>query len=253
MSEIEYTRITKYQNEMNLVPLRNFTSVEIDLFFAICTKLKDQGTDKVRYSFNDLKSLSNYHPNNTQERFISDLEHVYDKMQGLTYTERTEHKIKKFILFTYYEIDKKEKYIEIALNPELEHILNNLTGNFTRFELKELTGIKSSYSKHMFRLLKQYRTTGYFKIEISDFRDRLDIPDSYRMTDITKRVLNTIERDLQNIFKGLNIEKIKKGKQIKFLEFRFQKEEPNAEKKRELIFNEELRIQSEKYMRALFK
>lgn len=250
MSEIEFSRITKYQNEMNLVPLRNFTAVEIDLFFAICTKLKERGTKKVRYEFEDLKSLSNYHPKNTTERFINDLEHVYDKMQGLTYTERSQDKIKKFVLFTYYEIDTKEKYIEISLNPELEHILNNLTGNFTRFELQELTGIKSSYSKHMFRLLKQFRKTGYLKIEINDFRDRLDVPESYRMTDINKRVLNPIMRDLSTIFEGLNIDKIKKGKSIKYLEFRFKKES-SSKKKKEIVFDENLREQSEKIMGEL--
>ena len=29
-----------YQNEMNLVPLRKFTSTEIDIFFSLCNKLK---------------------------------------------------------------------------------------------------------------------------------------------------------------------------------------------------------------------
>ncbi|WP_232782727.1 replication initiation protein [Macrococcoides caseolyticum] len=167
-----------------------------------------------------------------------------------TYTERSEDKIKKFVLFTYYEIDTKEKYIEISLNPELEHILNNLTGNFTRFELQELTGIKSSYSKHMFRLLKQFRKTGYLKIEINDFRDRLDVPESYRMTDINKRVLNPIMRDLSTIFEGLNINKIKKGKSIKYLEFRFKKED-SSKKKKEILFDENLREQSEKIMGEL--
>ncbi len=29
-----------YKNEMNLVPLRRFTATEINLFFAMCNKLK---------------------------------------------------------------------------------------------------------------------------------------------------------------------------------------------------------------------
>lgn len=39
-----------YHNEMNLAPLRKFTSVEIDLFFAMCNKLKEQDTNKLYYS-----------------------------------------------------------------------------------------------------------------------------------------------------------------------------------------------------------
>ena len=33
-----------YKNEMNLVPLRRFTATEINLFFAMCNKLKEQDT-----------------------------------------------------------------------------------------------------------------------------------------------------------------------------------------------------------------
>ncbi len=32
--------------EMNLVPLRRFTSTEVDLFFTLCNKLKEQDTRK---------------------------------------------------------------------------------------------------------------------------------------------------------------------------------------------------------------
>ncbi|GAB5810198.1 hypothetical protein JMUB7514_27440 [Staphylococcus aureus] len=34
-----------YKNEMNLVPLRRFTATEINLFFAMCNKLKEQDTN----------------------------------------------------------------------------------------------------------------------------------------------------------------------------------------------------------------
>ncbi len=30
-----------YKNEMNLVPLKRFTTTEINLFFAMCNKLKE--------------------------------------------------------------------------------------------------------------------------------------------------------------------------------------------------------------------
>lgn len=213
--------ITVYKNEMNLVPLRNFTSAEIDLFFAICTKLKDEGTRKVRYDFSELKSISDYY-SRSLDRFVQDLEKVYDKMLRLTYTKRNSKSITKFVLFTTYHINIEEQYLDISINKDLEYILNNLTGNFTKFELKELTALKSTYSKNMFRLLKQFRSTGYFKINIEDFRERLDVPNSYRMSDIDKHVLKYIKDDLKNIFKNLTVNKIKgKGRKITHLEFIF--------------------------------
>ena len=76
-----------YRNEMNLVPLRKFTSTEVDLFFTLCNKLKEQDTRRLEIYFDELKHLSNYY-SRSQDRFVKDLEHVYDKMLNLTYTER---------------------------------------------------------------------------------------------------------------------------------------------------------------------
>ena len=89
-----------------------------------------------------------------------------------------------------------------------------------------MTHLKSTYAKNMFRLLKQYKHTGYVKINIADFRNRLDIPKTYQMNDITKRVLKPIINELSSIFNNLNINKIKakKGRKIECLEFTFDAE-----------------------------
>lgn len=177
--------------------------------------------------FDELKELSNYSPKTRNiNRFVDDLQRVYDKMLDIRYTIRTETKIKKFVLFYKYEIDISEKYLEIATSLDLKYILNSITNNFTKFELKEMTHLKSTYSKNMFRLLKQYKHTGYMKIKTDDFRERLDVPKSYRMTDINKNVFKPIVRDLNAIFSNLHINKIKakKGRKIEWLEFTFDAE-----------------------------
>ncbi len=89
-----------------------------------------------------------------------------------------------------------------------------------------MTHLKSTYSKNIFRLLKQYKHTCYFKIQIDDFRERLDIPKSYRMTHINQKVLTPIIKELSMIFNNLHISKIKakKGRKIEWLEFTFDAE-----------------------------
>ena len=214
-----------YKNDMNLVPLRKFNNTEVNLFFTLCNKLKDKGNLTVNVPFEELKELSNYY-NHDKKLFIQDLEKFYDKVFSLTYREETENVIRKFILFTKVEIYKDKEYVAIGVNPDLEHIINSLTSNFTKFELKEMTHLKSTYSKHMFRILKQYKHTGYVKIKIDDFRERLDIPNSYRMTNINQKVLAPIIKELGFIFNNLNINKIKakKGRKIEWLEFTFDAE-----------------------------
>ena len=73
----------------------------------------------------------------------------------------------------------------------------------------------------MFKLLAQYNTTGIYNISIDDFRKKLDIPRSYRMTHINKSVLTPILTELPSYFKNLKLEKIKKGRNIDRLKFTF--------------------------------
>lgn len=223
-----------YKNEMNLVPLRNFNSVEIDIFFSLCNKLKENGVDKVRVSFEELKAISNFSKTERHsELFLSYLEKVYDKMLRLNYRTEDTKQIKKFVLFYDYTIDKEEKFIEISTHPNLIYILNSITGNFTKFELEEFTQLKSSYAKNMYRLLKQYKHTGYFKIKTEDFKERLDVAKSYQMSDINKRVFTPIMNELSPIFPNLQINKIKakKGRKIEWLEFTFEPEKRIHSKK----------------------
>jgi plasmid replication initiation protein len=224
---------------MNLVPLRKFNNTEVNLFFTLCNKLKDKGNLTVNVPFEELKELSNYYSHD-KKLFIQDLEKFYDKVFSLTYREETENVIRKFILFTKVEIYKDKEYVAIGVNPDLEHIINSLTSNFTKFELREMTHLKSTYSKHMFRILKQYKHTGYVKIKIDDFRERLDIPNSYRMTNINQKVLAPIIKELGFIFNNLNINKIKakkKGRKIEWLEFTFDAEKRIHSKRQPQMVN----------------
>lgn len=216
----------RYKNELNLVPMRNFDSVEMNLFFSICAKMKDKGLSKVQFTFEDLRELSAYKPTSIK-RFSDDLEAVYNKMLQLTYRTEEAGIREKFILFTGYRIDENNQTVDISVNPELAYIINELSSEFTKFELQEFTGIRSSYAKTMYRLLKQYRSTGFYIVKIEDFREILSIPNSYQMSDIDKQVLKPIKNELSEFFDPLKIKKIKarKGNRIAMIEFRFKEKQ----------------------------
>ena len=217
-----------YKDEMNTVPLRNFNSKEMDLFFSICSKMRNEELSTVSFDFQDLRDLSNYKMTAT-DHFISDLENIYSKLIELDFRIETEEKIIKFVLFTKYEIDKINETISIRINDEFKHILNNIFDNFTKFELEEFTTLRSSYSKTAYRLLKQFRQSGYYIVQIDEFRRLFDIPKSYQMSDIDKRVLERIEDELPEFFKDLKITKLRgKGRRKRFIEhieFKFRPED----------------------------
>lgn len=204
--------IVKYKNELNTIPLRNFKNNEVDIFFGICSKMRERDLETISLSFDELKSIVNY-PSRSIERFMDDIESMYDKMIQLTYRQvDQEGNRKKFILFTDFEISKTNQIAKIGVNPKFKYILNSLEKEFTRFELEEFTRLRSNYSKAIYRLLKQFRTTGYYEEKIDIFRELLDIPKSYTTSDIDKRVLKPAIKELQYIFKNLNFKKIRNPK-----------------------------------------
>jgi plasmid replication initiation protein len=101
-------------------------------------------------------------------------------------------------------------------------------GEFTKFELEEFTELQSSYSKTAYRLLKQYRKSGYYIVQIDEFRRLFDVPESYKMGNIDQRIFDRIEDELPKYFKGLKINKLRgKGKRkryIEYIEFKFEPE-----------------------------
>ncbi|EOA3510694.1 replication initiation protein, partial [Enterococcus faecalis] len=105
----------------------------------------------------------------------------------------------------------------------LDYIINGLTTEFSRFELSAFTSIRSTYAKTLFRLLMQYRSTGYYVVSIEDFRELLDIPEYYQMGNIDQKVLKPAMKELHNYFENLEVTKIKakKGNKIAKLEFTF--------------------------------
>ena len=231
--------IVKYHNNFNSVALKNFNGVEIDLLMAICSKLKNEDINEIKLEFSDLRRMINS-KHRGELRFIQNLEQMYKKLLNLSIRIETEDKITNFILFTKYEILKKQKIIIIKINEEFKFLLNKLINNFTRFELNEFISLKSNYSKEIYRRLKQFKHTGIWKIKMNNFRELLNIPEKYRMSEIDKKVLKISMEELNKYFK---IIKIKKGRKIEFLEFKFIPEKKYNEKvessDRELSFPDE--------------
>ena len=214
----------KYRNELNMITLKKFNAKEMDLFFALCARMKDKGLNNIVFSFEELKELSDYRTT-AIKAFTDDLDSLYSKMLQLTYRDEYDDdgSFRRFVLFTSFDVNVKKQTVEVSINPKLEGILNGLTTEFSKFELSAFTSLRSTYAKTLFRLLMQYRSTGYYVVNIEEFRELLNIPDYYQMGNIDQKVLKPAMKELNNYFEDLEITKIKakKGTKIAKLEFTF--------------------------------
>ena len=56
--------------------------------------------------------------------------------------------IKRFVLFTGFEINVSKMFVDVSVNPKLDYIINGLTTEVSRFKLSAFTSIRSTYAKH---------------------------------------------------------------------------------------------------------
>ena len=198
--------VLKYNNNFNNISLRNFNANELDILMAICSRMKEKEEEVITFHFDKLKKLINY-SDNTPATFVKDLESTYDKLISIKLKVGDERRFIKFVLFTRYSVDMEEKIVEIAVNKEFAWVLNALNVSFTAFELKEFLSLKSSYAKEFYRRMKQFKSTGIWRVSIEEFRKMLDISEKYKIGEIDKWVLKPIQKELGDRF-NLKIKKL---------------------------------------------
>ena len=205
--------VVKYHNDLNTVNMRGWTKEEMNFMFAVLSKAKEKGTDLIEFDKTQLTELAQYSIRNNM-RLHDVLKNLVDHVTEMKYIEETTHSYEVMNLFQRFKVQWNEDYSEmhatIRVSSDFEYILNQLNANFTKFELDEFIKLRSTYAKQMYRLLKQWRTKGYREYSVKDLRYLLAIPDCYKSSDIDKRVLKPIQKELSSVFQELKVKPIKK-------------------------------------------
>ncbi|EDO7618096.1 RepB family plasmid replication initiator protein [Campylobacter coli] len=214
--------IVKYHNDFNKIKLPRFTEIEQDLLCGLMVKLKEE-KNKVTFYPSDLRNiLKSDYDNESLLKFTSSLKEKFFKAD-FTIIEKTiidkeeltaYRTINLFTEFAVYVFENEDngknelRSIEIQVNPRFEYILNQLTANFTSFELAEFIALSGKYTKTLYRLLKQFRTTGKAYFEWEEFKRIMDIPENYEMHNIDKWILKPAIKELskeRNLFDQIRV------------------------------------------------
>lgn len=210
--------IVKYHNQMNEISFGTFKEKELDLFFSICYKLKEQGTKEVDLTFSELKNLIG--ENKNLKRLKNNIDSLNKKLAMINHQiEIRPNVFERFVLFTNFTTDYNENILTIKVNDKFSYILNNLINKYTKFDLLDFISLKSIYSKNMFKLLKQWESLNKIECSLDEIKEKLNIPKAYSTSDFNKRVLIPIMEELPQYFSNLKLEKIKTGKKVTSLKF----------------------------------
>lgn len=199
--------IVRYNNDLNnKTYLKNFNALELNFFMAICSKIKEQGTVEVNFTFNELKKKIQYDRETTRntDNFISKLRSTNKKILNSICEIETKDYIDQFVLFPTFRISKKNGTLTVRINQDYAYLLNDFS-NFTEFGLANFIKLSSKYVKLLYKELMQFKSTGKAFFKMEDFRKKLDIPDSYNFSKVKDRILLSSIKDFSFIFKKFKI------------------------------------------------
>lgn len=200
--------IVNWNNDLTNFSLKGLTPSELDIFLGICYRCQHQGTRTIKITFDELRGLS-YFSSKDGDRFCDKVIAVNKKLLSLSFEVNDGHVYYGFSLFSMYKIDTDNEYVEIAVDEHLAYLLNDFEKNYTSMELFEHASMPSTYSKAVYKKLRQFRNQDkpFWKVSYQEFRDYLNIPNSYASNNIDQSIMPQIIKDNSKYFNNLKVEK----------------------------------------------
>ena len=139
--------IVKFSNQFNNVALKKFDAVHLDVLMAIASRVREKGTATVEFSFEELRGLMRLRKNLTNKQLADKIVQTNARLLALNYMFTDEEGgIVQFALFTEFRTLPRTATLTVAVNQKFAFLLNDLTSQFTRFELAEFADLKSKYA-----------------------------------------------------------------------------------------------------------
>lgn len=212
--------IVKYGNSANDYPVFKLTEVEQNIFMTLLSYQTFTQSQTIETNLYDILDKLGGNRNTSLAELEQLANSLIIKICNPKFSLITDEKIIAFVCFDKVEYDRKTYDLKVHIQDDFYQIIKNHKMGFTRFELAEFITLSGNFTKTLYRHLKQYRIKGFWAVPIEEFRRLLNIPDSYKMCDIDKRVLKPAikqlsrEHDLFDTvrvpFRNLKVEKIKK-------------------------------------------
>lgn len=209
-------KIVKYNNELNKLNMGSLKEKELELFYAICVKLRDRGTDEIVLDITDFKNEFYISNKIDKKRFREYIKSVQSKFLNMQFVLETEKKIEMGVFFTTFTTDLESNQMIIRINKPYAYILNDLVEYYTKFSFLEYQSLKSKYSKIIMPRLSQWNSIRKKEFLKDELFNILGITEAYKndLSSFNKRVLKPITDELKNVFHNLKIQPIKKRNKI---------------------------------------
>lgn len=170
---VSNSKAVMYNNAFNRANLGGLSPVASNLLMLIARDVRDKGTQEITFSDSDLtKDYLVGRGHRTKKDVSWALFSISTSLLKITAPIQEGTKIKVKSVFKEFSIETKEGYqdkrLVVSVNEEYLFLFNELAKNFTVFQLQEFARLRTTRSKTLYRLLKQYRTQGWLYLKVDD-------------------------------------------------------------------------------------
>ena len=266
--------IVEYHNDLHKLSMGSFTELEQNLLFGVLVKCREQKSGvEIELKADDLMRFINQRKNTTKQDLLNIALNLYDnffkldfkiiKKQGNLERRSYYNLFSKFDIYINnienlekQKLEQEFSHLVLKVNDDFAYLLHEFTnGLYTQFELEEFLFLRGKYPKILYRLLKQFRLTGYFIATWEKFKEKMGIPLDMRNATIEKQILKPCVEKLsqtmkthlfdaripfENLKYKLKKESSKRGKpKVTHIEFYFKPQEPSCLDERQKYINEQ--------------
>ena len=224
--------IVKYSNELHELKFNSLTEAQQNVFFTLLQQFRSTDGYTLELDYYKIFKLANIAESGSyRKEILAKLRHI----QTFTFMYETNSKgdLAQEIIFPKIETDSENRVLKIKVSKNFkDRYIDRPLKGWTRYELAEFVKLSVTYAKAIYRYLKQFRAQGWWHVKYKDFKELLEIPESYQACNIDQQILKPAIRELsseRNLFdqrrtpfKGLIVKKIKSGRNIDALEFYFE-------------------------------
>ncbi len=220
----------KISNELNQFPMSDFDASEMNLFYLVCSKVRDRDSDLVEIKIEEIKELSKS-TITSNPRFVNQLFVFCKKINSKSSISLKRDK--GFIianLFMLFELNDDETVLQVQVNPRFIKHFNQLANQFTQFDLEEFVALKKKRSKTLYRLLKQWKTIGKYSVSLEELKILLGASEDIASNTFNSYFVKPALEELKSTsaFKTLSVKKIRKNRKIVSYEFTWQRDNLGA-------------------------
>ena len=220
----------------NLVESKyKFDIWETRFFLSVLAQIRREDTDEqvYRIRYKDIIKIFSLKSGDSYAFLRDAAKALMSKSVQINYEENGVERVKEVHLIGTIDYLKEghkklldmgnHEYIDVTIQQEMRPFLLQLSKNFTAYDLRNITKL-SVYSIRLYELLKQYETFGVRTLSIDEMKAMFQVEEQYALfADFYRWVIKPSEAEINKHtdLSILEIEKLKEGRKVVALRFRF--------------------------------